>query len=103
VSIAYVDPGNLESDLQTGATAGYTLGWLILWSTILGFFVQCMAMRLGVVTGKHLAEHCRLLYPPVRPPCKALLVYIHCFFSDSICWTGVARIQGIFILLNLCN
>ena len=64
MSIAYIDPGNLESDLQTGALAGYNLGWVILWSTFLGFLVQLMAMRLGIVTHKHLAEHCRAVYPP---------------------------------------
>lgn len=63
MSIAYIDPGNLESDLQTGFTAGYRLGWIILWSTVLGFIVQLLAMRLGIVTGKHLAEHCRNIYP----------------------------------------
>lgn len=63
MSIAYIDPGNLESDLQTGFTAGYRLGWIILWSTVLGFIVQLLAMRLGIVTGKHLAEHCRNVYP----------------------------------------
>ena len=66
MSIAYVDPGNLEADLQTGATEGYVLGWLVLWSTVLGFFIQLLAMRLGVVTRKHLAQHCRLMYPKVR-------------------------------------
>ena len=65
MSIAYIDPGNLESDLQTGAKAGYMLGWVILWSTVLGFMVQLLAMRLGIVTKKHLAEHCRVVYPPV--------------------------------------
>jgi natural resistance-associated macrophage protein len=63
MSIAYVDPGNLESDLQTGTRTGYTLGWLVLWSTVLGFLVQLLAMRLGVVTTKHLAQHCRDVYP----------------------------------------
>eukprot|EP00892_Ulva_mutabilis_P003688 jgi/Ulvmu1/1691/UM116_0002.1 len=63
MSIAYIDPGNLESDLQTGFRAGYRLGWIVLWSTVLGFIVQLLAMRLGIVTGKHLAEHCRNVYP----------------------------------------
>ena len=63
MSIAYIDPGNLESDLQTGTLAGYTLGWLILWSTVLGFIVQLLAVRLGVVTGKDLAQACREIYP----------------------------------------
>jgi NRAMP (natural resistance-associated macrophage protein)-like metal ion transporter len=66
MSIAFVDPGNLESDLQTGATAGYTLNWLVVWATLLGFLVQLVSLRLGVVTQMHLAQHCRMVYPAVR-------------------------------------
>ena len=58
MSIAYLDPGNIESDLQSGAVAGYTLLWVLLWSTVIGLFMQRFAARLGVVTGKHLAEIC---------------------------------------------
>ncbi|EGC29415.1 natural resistance-associated macrophage protein [Dictyostelium purpureum] len=65
MSIAYLDPGNLESDIQAGATAGYQLLWVLLWSTVIGFWLQMLASRLGVVTGKHLAEHCRDHYPVV--------------------------------------
>lgn len=63
MSIAYVDPGNLESDLQAGAYAGYQLIWVLFWSTFMGFFLQVLSARLGVVTGKNLAETCRLVYP----------------------------------------
>ena len=38
--IAYVDPGNLEADLQTGATTGYRLLWVLLWSTGMGYLLQ---------------------------------------------------------------
>lgn len=65
MSIAYVDPGNLESDLQTGASTGYVLLWLMLLTTILGFLVQLQSAKLGVATGKHLAQHCREQYSPV--------------------------------------
>lgn len=62
-SIAYVDPGNLESDLQAGAYVGYDLIWVLFLSTFLGLVLQILAAKLGVVTGKHLAEMCRLVYP----------------------------------------
>ena len=62
MSIAYLDPGNLESDLQAGAVAGYQLIWVLWWSTVLGWFIQTLAARLGVVTGKHLAQICRYEY-----------------------------------------
>ncbi|KAL1564205.1 Metal transporter Nramp3 [Salvia divinorum] len=63
MSIAFLDPGNLEGDLQSGAIAGYSLLWLLLWATAMGLLVQLLAARLGVVTGRHLAELCRQEYP----------------------------------------
>ena len=67
MSIAYLDPGNLESDLQAGAFTGYQLLWVLLWATVYGLFLQILALRLGVVTGRHLAQMCRSEYsPPVR-------------------------------------
>ncbi|XP_062209336.1 metal transporter Nramp6-like [Phragmites australis] len=63
MSIAFVDPGNLEGDLQAGATASGTLLWLLFWATAMGLLVQLLAARLGVATGRHLAELCRDEYP----------------------------------------
>lgn len=63
MSIAYVDPGNLESDLQAGAYGGYQLIWVLFTATLLGFFLQVLSARLGVVTGKNLAEMCTAVYP----------------------------------------
>ena len=62
MSIAYLDPGNLESDLQAGAVAGYQLIWVLWWSTVLGWLIQTLSARLGVVTGRHLAQVCRYEY-----------------------------------------
>ncbi|KAK6923106.1 NRAMP family [Dillenia turbinata] len=63
MSIAFLDPGNLEGDLQAGAIAGYSLLWLLFWATLMGLLVQLLAARVGVATGKHLAELCREEYP----------------------------------------
>eukprot|EP00887_Chlorella_sp_A99_P004922 scaffold4.g4922.t1 len=57
--IAYIDPGNLEADLQTGAGTGYRLLWVLLYATLIGYLMQTLATRLGVATEKHLAQHCR--------------------------------------------
>ncbi|MEW5302256.1 MAG: hypothetical protein WDW36_005058 [Sanguina aurantia] len=62
MSIAYLDPGNLESALQVGCQTGYSLLWLLAASIAMGFIVQMQAAKLGVVTGKHLAQHCREQY-----------------------------------------
>lgn len=63
MSIAFLDPGNLEGDLQSGAIAGYSLLWLLMWATVMGLLIQLLSARIGVATGKHLAELCREEYP----------------------------------------
>nr|DAD41413.1 TPA_asm: hypothetical protein HUJ06_015736 [Nelumbo nucifera] len=63
MSIAFLDPGNLEGDLQAGAIAGYSLLWLLMWATVMGLLIQLLSARLGVATGRHLAELCRDHYP----------------------------------------
>ncbi|KMT01050.1 hypothetical protein BVRB_9g223080 [Beta vulgaris subsp. vulgaris] len=65
VSIAYIDPGNFETDLQAGAQFKYELLWIILVASCAALIIQSMAANLGVVTGKHLAEHCRFEYSKV--------------------------------------
>ncbi|KAL9237979.1 hypothetical protein vseg_012464 [Gypsophila vaccaria] len=65
MSVAFLDPGNIEGDLQAGAIAGYSLIWLLLWATIMGLFIQLLSARVGVASGKHLAELCREEYPPL--------------------------------------
>ncbi|KAI1732399.1 natural resistance-associated macrophage protein [Ditylenchus destructor] len=68
MSIAYLDPGNIESDLQSGAIARYKLLWVLLSAHIVGFFLQRLAVRLGVVSGRHMAEVAYEFYPLV-PRC----------------------------------
>ncbi len=65
MSIAYLDPGNIESDLQAGTVAQYKLLWVLVWSTVLGLLMQRLSARLGVVTGKHLAEICHRRYSTI--------------------------------------
>lgn len=62
MSIAYLDPGNIESDLQSGTQAKYKLLWVLLSATVLGLVMQRLSARLGVVTGLHLAEMCYRQY-----------------------------------------
>ncbi|KAI6177149.1 hypothetical protein M3Y97_00875400 [Aphelenchoides bicaudatus] len=65
MSIAYLDPGNIESDLQSGAVAQYKLLWVLLVSHIVGFCLQTLSARLGVVSGKNMAEVAAEFYPKV--------------------------------------
>jgi manganese transport protein len=62
-SVAYVDPGNYATNIQAGAQFGYTLLWVIFASNLIAILVQAMAAKLGIATGKNLAEHCRASYP----------------------------------------
>ncbi|XP_034246130.1 natural resistance-associated macrophage protein 1-like [Thrips palmi] len=67
ISIAYLDPGNIEADLEAGSLAQYKLLWVVLWSSVAGLLLQRLAARLGTVTGRHMAEHAHGQYPrPVR-------------------------------------
>ena len=63
MSLAYLDPGNLEADLQQGAYTRFRLVWVLWWATVMGLVLQEMSARLGVVTGKSLSETARERYP----------------------------------------
>jgi manganese transport protein len=63
VSVGYMDPGNWGTDLQGGAQYKYGLLWVIGLASLMAIFVQVIAARLGVVTGKDLAQCCRDWYP----------------------------------------
>ncbi|XP_076461105.1 natural resistance-associated macrophage protein 2-like isoform X2 [Babylonia areolata] len=82
MSIAYLDPGNIESDLQSGATAQFRLLWVLMVSTFLGLLMQRLAARLGVVSGMHLAEVCYRQYPRVPRLILWVMVEIAIIGSD---------------------
>jgi manganese transport protein len=63
VSVGYMDPGNWGTDLQAGAQFKYSLLWVVALASIMAIFMQVLAARLGVVTGKDLAQACRDWYP----------------------------------------
>lgn len=59
MSIAFLDPGNLESCLQAASRARFSLLWLLALATFAGWLIQLLAVKLGAVTGRDLAESCR--------------------------------------------
>jgi len=63
VSVGYMDPGNWGTDLQGGAQYKYGLLWVVALSSLMAVFMQVMSARLGVVTGRDLAQCCRDWYP----------------------------------------
>jgi len=63
ISVGYMDPGNWGTDLQGGAQFKYGLLWVVGLASLMAVFMQVIAARLGVVTGKDLAQCCRDWYP----------------------------------------
>src|ERR1700688_2064184 len=63
VSVGYMDPGNWGTDLQAGAQFKYGLLWVVGLASLMALFMQVISARLGVVTGKDLAQCCRDWYP----------------------------------------
>jgi manganese transport protein len=58
-SIAYMDPGNFATNIQAGAKYGYTLLWVVLLANMVAMLFQALSAKLGIVTGRNLAEMCR--------------------------------------------
>jgi manganese transport protein len=63
-SIAYVDPGNFATNIQAGAKYGYELLWVVLVANLIAMLFQALSAKLGIVTGRNLAEMCRDEFPP---------------------------------------
>ncbi|KAF1515742.1 Natural resistance-associated macrophage protein 2, partial [Eudyptula albosignata] len=97
MSIAYLDPGNIESDLQSGAVAGFKLLWVLMLATIIGLLLQRLAARLGVVTGLHLAEVCHRQYQKVPRIILWLMVELAIIGSD------MQEVIGSAIAINLLS
>jgi len=62
-SIAYMDPGNFATNIQAGAKYGYTLLWVVLAANLIAMLYQALSAKLGIVTGRNLAEMCRQHFP----------------------------------------
>ncbi|XP_058806651.1 protein Malvolio isoform X2 [Phymastichus coffea] len=98
MSIAYLDPGNIESDLQSGVIARYKLLWVLLSATILGLVMQRLSARLGVVTGLHLAEMCYRQYKKLPRLILWIMIEIAIIGSDmqEVIGTAIA----LYLLTN---
>lgn len=63
-SIAYMDPGNFATNIQAGAQYGYALLWVVLMANLIAMLFQGLSAKLGIVTGRNLAELCREQFSP---------------------------------------
>ncbi len=95
VAVGYMDPGNWATDLAGGAKFGYSLLSVILISNCFAILLQHLALKLGVVTGRDLAQACRDHYS--RP--VALFLWVICEIAITAC--DLAEVIGSAIALNL--
>ncbi len=95
VAVGYMDPGNWATDLAGGARFGYTLISVILISNLMAILLQHLALKLGIATGRDLAQACRDHFSkPV-----AIVLWIICEIAISAC--DLAEVIGSAIALNL--
>jgi manganese transport protein len=95
VSVGYMDPGNWATDLAGGSKFGYTLLSVILLSNLMAILLQALAARLGIVTGRDLAQACRASYSrPVN-----FLLWLACEAAIIAC--DLAEVIGTAIALKL--
>jgi manganese transport protein len=95
VAVGYMDPGNWATDLAGGARFGYTLLSVILISNLMAILLQALALKLGIVTGRDLAQACRGHYS--RP--VSFVLWVLCEIAIAAC--DLAEVIGSAIALNL--
>jgi len=95
ISVGYMDPGNWGTDLAAGAQFQYRLLWVVGLASLMAIFMQVISSRLGVVTGKDLAQCCRDWYPRwTRWP-----NWLFCELAIGAC--DLAEVLGSAVALNL--
>ena len=95
ISVGYMDPGNWATDLAGGSRYGYTLLFVIMVSNLMAILLQSLALKLGVATGRDLAQACRESYS--RPTAIALWL----FAEIAIAACDLAEVIGSAIALQL--
>src|SRR5260370_3364675 len=94
-SVAYIDPGNFATNIAGGSAFGYKLLWVIALANLMAMLLQTMSAKLGLATGKILAELCRKEF---RKP----VVYVMWFVSEIAAMaTDLAEFLGASIAINL--
>src|SRR3954453_10100288 len=95
VSVGYMDPGNWAADLDGGAHFGYRLLWVLVMSNAMAVLLQTLSARLGIVSGRDLAQACRETYPwGVN-----MALWLLCEVAIVAC--DLAEVLGAAIALNL--
>jgi manganese transport protein len=95
VAVGYMDPGNWATDLAAGSQFGYTLLSVVLLSNLMAILLQSLSARLGIVTGRDLAQACRDHYS------KPVAISLWALCEVAICACDLAEVIGSAIALNL--
>ncbi|MCY2929983.1 MAG: Nramp family divalent metal transporter [Planctomycetota bacterium] len=98
-SVAYVDPGNYATNLESGARLGYTLLWVVLAANLTAMLIQSLSAKLGIATGHNLAELCRLHYPPWLVWTMWVAMEVVAMATDLAEFLGAAL--GLFLLFGM--
>src|SRR5215468_5258916 len=98
-SIAYVDPGNFATNIQAGAKYGYDLLWVVLAANLIAMLFQALSAKLGIVTGRNLAEMCRDEFPPTAVWTMWIVSELAAMATDLAEFLGGAI--GLALLLQL--
>jgi manganese transport protein len=95
VAVGYMDPGNWATDLAAGSAYGYRLLSVVLLSSLMAILLQTLSARLGIVTGRDLAQACRDHYPP------AVSMVLWALCEAAICACDLAEVIGSAVALKL--
>jgi len=98
-SVAYMDPGNFATNIQGGAQFGFMLLWVILASNLIAMLVQTLSAKLGIASGKNLAEHCRDRFPRTTVVPLWILAEVVAMATDLAEFLGAAL--GFNLLLGI--
>ncbi|MGD0017272.1 MAG: Nramp family divalent metal transporter, partial [Verrucomicrobiia bacterium] len=95
VSVGYMDPGNWATNIEAGSRFGYKLLWVLFLSNLMALLLQTLAARLGIVTGRDLAQACREHYSKR----VSLALWVLCEIAIAAC--DLAEVLGGAVGLNL--
>ena len=95
IAVGYMDPGNWATDIGGGSKFGYALLSVVLISNVLAMFLQALSAKLGIVTGRDLAQACRDHYSRGM----SILLWIACELAIAAC--DLAEVLGSAVALNL--
>src|SRR4030066_1639101 len=98
-SVAYMDPGNFATNIQGGAQFGYTLLWVVVTTNLMAMLIQTLSAKLGIASGKNLAEMCRESFPRPLVWVMWVLMEIVAMATDLAEFLGAAL--GFYLLFGI--